>query len=62
MKKRWVLVLAALLLASGCGGQADGGAASAEATPASLWASMAEACGWEEDYMTSLEGELLEEY
>lgn len=63
MKKSAVLVLtAALMLLSGCGGKDSGGAASAEATPASLWASMVEACGWEEDYMTSLEGEFLEEY
>lgn len=62
MKKRAVLVLAALLLlAAGCGGQGDG-AETAEVSLTGLWAGMEESCGWGEDYMTGLEGELLEEY
>ena len=64
MKKRAVLVLAALLLlAAGCGGQRDGGGAeTAEVSLTDLWAGMEAACGWGEDYMTGIEGELLEEY
>lgn len=64
MKKRAVWILAALLLlAAGCGGQEkENGPASAEVSMNSLYASMAEACGWEEGYMTPVEGELLEEY
>lgn len=64
MKKRAVLVLAALLLlAAGCGGQGDGGEAeTAEVSLTDLWAGMETACGWEEGCMTGLEGELLEEY
>lgn len=64
MKKRAVLVLAALLLlVSGCGGQADGGGAeTAEVSLTDLWAGMEQACGWEEGYMADVEGELLEEY
>lgn len=64
MKKRAVLVLAALLLlAAGCGGQRDGGEAeTAEVSLTDLWAGMETACGWEEGCMTGLEGELLEEY
>lgn len=64
MKKRAVLVLAALLLlAAGCGGQRDGGGAeTAEVSLTGLFAGMEESCGWEADYMTDVEGELLEEY
>lgn len=63
MKKRAVWILAALLLlASGCGGQKGDGPETAEVSLESLYAGMAEACGWEEGYMTSIEGELLEEY
>lgn len=64
MEKRAVWVLAAvLLLASGCGGQKDGGEAEgAEVSLSALYAGMEEACGWEEGYMTGVEGELLEEY
>ena len=65
LKKRTVLVLTALLLlASGCGGQKEeeSGASSAEVSMNSLYASMAQECGWGEDYMTDVEGELLEEY
>ena len=64
LKKRTVLVLTALLLlASGCGGQEEeSGASSAEVSMNSLYASMAQECGWAEDYMTDVEGELLEEY
>lgn len=64
MKKRAVWILAALLaLASGCGGQReDGGTEEAEVSLSALYAGMEEACGWEEGYMTGIEGELLEEY
>lgn len=62
MKKRAVLVLAALLLlAAGCGGQGDG-AETAEVSLTGLFAGMEESCGWDEAYMTDVEGELLEEY
>ncbi|WP_325199267.1 DUF4358 domain-containing protein [Oscillibacter sp.] len=64
MKKRAVWILAALLLlASGCGGGKDGGeAGAAEVSLSSLYAAMEESCGWEEGYMTSVDGGLLEEY
>ncbi len=65
MKKGGILILTALLmLAAGCGGQRDGegGAEEAEVSLSALYAGMAEACGWEEDYMTSVDGGLLEEY
>lgn len=64
MKKRAVWVLAALLLlASGCGGQKEGGGAEdSDVALNTLYASMAEECGWGEDYMADIEGELLEEY
>lgn len=64
MRKRagW-MALALLLLASGCGAPADsGGAETAEVSLTALYAGMAESCGWGEDYMTEIEGELLEEY
>lgn len=64
MKKRAVLVLAALLLlAAGCGGQREEGRAEdSDVALGTLYAAMAESCGWDEDYMTGVEGELLEEY
>lgn len=64
MKKRAVLVLAALLLlAAGCGGQREEGRAEdSDVALGTLYAAMAESCGWDEDYMTDVEGELLEEY
>nr|WP_325211696.1 DUF4358 domain-containing protein [uncultured Oscillibacter sp.] len=64
MKKRAVWVLAALLLlAAGCGGQMEeDGPETAEVSLDSLYAGMAEACGWEEGYMADVEGELLEGY
>lgn len=66
MRKRGVWAAAALLVllaASGCGGQADGGGTeTAEVSLTALYAGMAESCGWEEGYMTGIEGELLEEY
>ena len=65
MKKRavWVLAALVLLLASGCGGQKEeAGPGSAEVSTNSLYASMAEECGWEEGYMADVEGELLESY
>ena len=64
MRKRigW-MVLALLLLASGCGGQAEaGGAEAAGVDLTDLCAGMAESCGWEEGYMVDVEGELLEQY
>lgn len=66
--KKWVLcalAAALLLLAAGCGGgQAEGGGApeEAEVSLSSLYAGMARECGWSEDYMTDVEGELLESY
>lgn len=65
MKKKAVWVLAALLLlASGCGGgkENDGSAEKADVSLNGLYAGMAKTCGWEEGYMTAIEGELLEEY
>lgn len=64
MKKRAVWVLAALLLlASGCGGQKEeSGPEAAEVSLSALYAGMEEACGWEEGYMTGVDGGLLEEY
>ena len=63
MKKRVIAVLAALLvvMASGCGGQ-TGGKTSPSVDLTALYAAMAESCGWDEDYMADIEGELLEEY
>ena len=63
--KKWVFcALALLLLTAGCGGQAEDGGApeEAEVSLSSLYAGMAEECGWSEDYMTDVEGELLESY
>lgn len=56
----WILA-ALLVLLAGCGAQTDG-AEAAEVSLSDLYAGMEESCGWEEDYMTSIEGELLEEY
>ena len=63
MRKRAVWVLAALLLLSGCGGQEkETGAETPEVSLSALYAGMEESCGWEEGYMTSVDGGLLEEY
>ena len=64
MKKRAVLALAALLLlAAGCGGQREEGRAEdSDVALNTLYAGMEMACGWGEDYMTDVGGELLEEY
>ena len=64
MKKRAVLALAALLLlAAGCGGQREEGRAEdSDVALNTLYAGMEMSCGWGEDYMTDVEGELLEEY
>ena len=63
MKKRAVWILAALLLlASGCGGQQEEGRAEdSDVALNTLYAGMEMSCGWGEDYMTDVEGELLEE-
>ena len=63
MKKRagW-MVLALLLLVSGCGGNSSGGTETAEVNLSDLCAGMEESCGWEEGYLVDVEGELLEEY
>lgn len=63
MKKRAVLILSAvLLLAAGCGRKESGGDETAEVSLSSLYAGMTESCGWEEDYMADVEGDLLESY
>lgn len=64
MKKRAVWILAALLLlASGCGRQREeGGTEEPDVALNTLYAGMEMSCGWGEDYMTDVEGELLEEY
>ena len=64
MKKRAVLALAALLLlAAGCGGQREEGRAEdSDVALNTLYAGMEMSCGWGEDYMTDVGGELLEEY
>ena len=64
MKKRAVWILAALLLlAAGCGGQQEEGRAEdSDVALNTLYAGMEMSCGWGEDYMTDVEGELLEEY
>jgi len=62
MRKSGVLVLAlALLVLGGCGGR-DGGSEAAETDLNAVFAGMEEACGWEEGYMSEIDGELLEEY
>lgn len=45
---------------TGCGGDSAGGPETVDLT--ALFAEMAASCGWEEGYMTALEGELLESY
>lgn len=63
MKKRMAWVLAGLLLLSGCGGQEkENGPETAEVSLGALYTGMEKSCGWEEGYMTPVEGELLEEY
>ena len=63
MKKGMLLAALALAFLTGCGGQADaGGAEDADVALSSLYAGMEAACGWGEDYMTALEGDLLEGY
>ena len=63
MKKRMAWVLAALVFLSGCGGQEkEDGPEAAEVSLSDLYAGMEESCGWEEGYMTSVDGGLLEEY
>ncbi len=58
----WMLA-AVLLLSAGCGAQRNGGGAeTAEVALGTLYAAMAESCGWDEDYMTDVEGDLLEDY
>ena len=58
----WALA-AALLLTTGCGARREaGGAENSDVALGSLYAAMAEECGWDEDYMTDVEGDLLEDY
>lgn len=57
-----LVFLTFLALLTGCGGQKDGGTETPAVDLNSLYAAMAEACGWEESDMTALEGELLESY
>jgi len=62
-RKRSILALTlSLLMLSGCGGAKSGETETAEADLSAVFAGMGEACGWEEDYMAEIEGELLEEY
>lgn len=59
MKKFWPLTMAALLIfTSGCGGKDAG----KQVDLTALYEAGAEACGWPEDYMSDVEGELLEGY
>ena len=62
IRKRAILILAVLLLflSAGCG-QTDA-PETAEVDLPDLYAAMAEDCGWDEDYMADVEGELIESY
>ena len=63
MKRGKLLAALALALLTGCGGKTEAGRAQdAGVALCSLYAGMEAACGWGEDYMTALEGDLLEGY
>ena len=61
MKKGMLLAALALVFLTGCGGQTESGGGE-DVSLSSLYAAMEAACGWGEDYMTPVEGELLEAY
>jgi len=64
MRKSEILLALALCLVTlvGCGGGASGGSETPDVDLSAVFAGMEEACGWEEGYMSELEGEMLEEY
>ena len=58
-----LVFLAFFTILTGCGGQQEEGRAEDSVVALnSLYAGMAASCGWEEDSMTALEGDLLESY
>lgn len=62
-KREVVLALVlSLLTLSGCGGGNDGETETPAVDLSAVFTGMEEACGWEEGFMSELEGELLEEY
>lgn len=62
MKKGLLLAALALVFLTGCGGQTEEAGGGEDVSLSSLYAAMEAACGWEEGYMTPVEGELLEAY
>ena len=63
MKKGLLLAALALVFLTGCGGQTEEAGGGEDVSLSSLYAAgMEAACGWGEDYMTALEGDLLEGY
>lgn len=58
-----LVFLAFFTILTGCGGQQEEGRVEdSDVALSSLYAGMAASCGWEEDSMTALEGDLLESY